>query len=179
MHIYRPNNPHRRGFTLIELLAVIAIIGLLATISAVAVNRARHAARVAAAQEDLAQLRTAVLLLENDTGKWPSGCPPYEDRTPEVDVRSAQAALMVEPVPGSYSGCDWTSQEVDNWQGPYVHNIDLDPWGNPYEFDPDYFPYQNCGSEETLNEGAAIISYGPNGEGRNDYDCDDVFLRLD
>ena len=70
----------RKGFTLIELLVVIAIIGLLSTLSVVALNSARGKARDAARKSDMNAIATAMELynVESTDGTYPgqsSGCP--------------------------------------------------------------------------------------------------------
>ncbi len=50
----------KRGFTLVELLLVIAVIGLLAGLIAVNLNRARAKSRDAKRRSDLNQIKTAV-----------------------------------------------------------------------------------------------------------------------
>ena len=53
---------NKKGFTLIELLVVIAIIGLLATLSVVALNNARQKSRDAKRVSDIKQVQTALEL---------------------------------------------------------------------------------------------------------------------
>ena len=61
---------NKPGFTLIELLVVIAIIGLLATLSIVALNNARARARDAKRVADIKQVQTALELYYNDNGAY-------------------------------------------------------------------------------------------------------------
>lgn len=62
----------KQGFTLIELLVVVAIIGLLATLSIVALNNARARARDARRVADIKQIQTALELYYNDYGIYPA-----------------------------------------------------------------------------------------------------------
>ena len=62
----------QKGFTLIELLVVIAIIGLLSTLSIVALNNARARARDARRVADIKQIQTALELYFNDAGVYPA-----------------------------------------------------------------------------------------------------------
>lgn len=62
-----------RGFTLIELLVVIAIIGLLATLSVIALNSARLKARDARRVSDIKQLQTALEMYYSDVSSYPAG----------------------------------------------------------------------------------------------------------
>jgi len=63
---------NKKGFTLIELLVVVAIIGLLATLSIVALNSARARARDAKRVADVKQVQTALELYYNDFGQYPA-----------------------------------------------------------------------------------------------------------
>ncbi len=63
----------KKGFTLIELLVVIAIIGLLATLSIVALNSARVKARDTKRKADLKQIYNALQLYYDENGKYPPG----------------------------------------------------------------------------------------------------------
>ena len=62
----------QKGFTLIELLVVVAIIGLLSTLSILALNTARARARDARRVADVKQIQTALEMYYNDAGVYPS-----------------------------------------------------------------------------------------------------------
>ncbi|QQG52163.1 MAG: prepilin-type N-terminal cleavage/methylation domain-containing protein [Candidatus Falkowbacteria bacterium] len=63
---------NKKGFTLIELLVVIAIIGLLSTMSVLALNQARARARDAKRISDVKQIQTALELYYNEEGSYPA-----------------------------------------------------------------------------------------------------------
>ena len=63
---------NKKGFTLIELLVVIAIIGLLSTLSILALNSARIRARDARRISDIRQIQTALEMYYNDNNDYPS-----------------------------------------------------------------------------------------------------------
>jgi prepilin-type N-terminal cleavage/methylation domain-containing protein len=62
----------KKAFTLIELLVVIAIIGLLATLSVIALNNARAKSRDAKRVADVKQMQTALELYFNDAQRYPT-----------------------------------------------------------------------------------------------------------
>ncbi|HNX10874.1 MAG TPA: prepilin-type N-terminal cleavage/methylation domain-containing protein [bacterium] len=62
----------KKGFTLVELLVVIAIIGLLASLSVVALSSARARSRDAKRVGDVKQVQTALELFFNDQGRYPT-----------------------------------------------------------------------------------------------------------
>ena len=63
--------PNGRGFTLIELLVVIAIIGLLASLSMIALNSAREKSRNSRRVSDMKQVQTALEMRFNDVHSYP------------------------------------------------------------------------------------------------------------
>ena len=63
---------NKKGFTLIELLVVIAIIGLLATLSVIALNTARVKARDARRVSDVKQIQTALEMYFDASSTYPA-----------------------------------------------------------------------------------------------------------
>lgn len=63
------------GFTLLELLIVIAIIGILTSISFVALNGARKQGRDGRRKSDLETIRSALELFKADCNLYPSSLP--------------------------------------------------------------------------------------------------------
>lgn len=176
-----------RGFTLIELLVVIAIIGILASVVMNSVNSARANTKTSKAKAELQSLRAAISSLEDDTGKWPNGCPVATSVTGssnEIRFSLANAGIIAVPSVGVTDNttdppCEWTAEEVSAWKGPYMPNA-IDPWGNPYWFDSDYYPRQDCG-DPAAPATVVVESHGPNGAGgaqSGSYDCDDIYLEL-
>lgn len=158
-----------KGFTLIELLVVIAIIGILSSIVLVNLQETREKARIARAQSDLNQLKTAITMLELDTGLHPNHLEPTPCvQDPEVFLNSRAAGIQC------------TDGSFPNWNGPYMESVPKDPWGTYYYFDADY----NCGAGQIGCEGIplgtwvrAIVSFGPNKEenyGTSTGESDDI-----
>ena len=148
-----------RGYTFIELMVKIAIIGLLTAIALSAYGRYKEQAKIARAKSELKSIHLAIEALAADTEKWPGPNTVGQTADDEIwDLTSPEAGLLS------------ATAAFTNWKGPYIQSIPTDPWGNPYFFDPDYHL-------TSTNIVPVVGSFGPNGEGENDYDGDDV-LRI-
>lgn len=119
----------------------------------------RYRVAVQEAETQLVFIATAVRQLAWDTGRWPGAQDKTEDHSIEIwDLKGAKAGLLA------------TDGDYRNWRGPYIDRIPLDPWGNPFFFDPDY---------HADGEWHVVVgSFGPNGQGRNYYDQDNIYVIL-
>src|SRR5229473_3397457 len=97
----------QRAFTLIELLLVLVILGILAAIVVPKFAGRTEQARQAAAQTQINSFNTVLDAFEVDNGYYPKGKAGLED-------------LVTRP------------RDAQNWHGPYLDKIPLDPWQNPY-----------------------------------------------
>lgn len=136
---------YKNGFTLIELLVVVAIIGVLASVILIALNKTKNKAYIAATAQTQRELQKAVELYYSDTGFYPPDVGrgwdpglfkplPYNlDTGKDCNTNGADCP--------SCSNCpsDWITQVQNNWQGPYVGFWPPNtPWGGEYDFN--YWP---------------------------------------
>ncbi len=174
------------GFTLIELLVVIAIVGILSSVVLSSLNQAREKAKIATAKGQLQQIRSAIIMLQNDTGKSIRGCPTSGTGAGrEFSLSDLQSGLTAVPTDFvNNGGCQWTAQDAANWRGPYI-KPPVDPWDKEYWFDEDYHPLFNTGGQcvDTYPGDPTYIVLASGGanklNGAEDtvsYDCDDIFI---
>jgi general secretion pathway protein G len=117
----------RHAFTLVEMLLVLVILATLAAIVYPKVMGRSEQARVTAAQQQIANFKTALDSFEVDNGYFPKGKNGLND-------------LVQQP------------RDAANWHGPYLEHIPVDPWGNPYIYDcpgkhnPTFYDISSLGS---------------------------------
>lgn len=75
---------NKKGFTLIELLVVIAIIGVLSTLSFLALNSARARARDAKRISDIRQIQTALEMYYSTEDVYPQSLSELTTTTPPL-----------------------------------------------------------------------------------------------
>ncbi len=123
------NLPKRRlsAFTLIELLVVIAIIGILATVSVVALNNARAKSRDSKRVADIKNIQTALAMYYTDKGQYPltlvTGQPLYStslDGAGNVVTTTYISSVPSTPTPADGSNCNTTNNTLT-----YVTSSDL------------------------------------------------------
>jgi general secretion pathway protein G len=102
-----------RGFSLIEILLVVIIIATLAAMVVPRLAGRSDQARIAAAKADIeVNIPTALKLYELDNGYFPT-------------TQQGLAALLKKPT---------SSPIPQNWNGPYLEKLPLDPWGRAYHY---------------------------------------------
>ncbi len=99
----------QRGFTLLELMIVLVIIGLLAGIIGPNLFKNLEKSEKTTARAQIDAFTKAIDQYRLDTGNYP-------------DKTAGLQALSVAPA------------GVQNWNGPYLKKIPLDPWGSPYHY---------------------------------------------
>ena len=97
-------NKDKKAFTLIELLVVIAIIGLLSTLSIIALNSARAKARDAKRISDVKQMQVALEMFYNDMGDYPAAT----SITPGAAIYSDITAPFLRAIPTPPTPVDGT-----------------------------------------------------------------------
>lgn len=99
----------RNGFTLIEIMVVVIVIGVLSALILPSFLGRAEKARVAAAQQQIRSLETAIVLFQQDYSRFPEDLDDLVERPSDIDE--------------------------SQWTPPTVRPKDLeDPWGNAFVY---------------------------------------------
>lgn len=161
MKIKQQRYENKKGYTLLEIMIVVMLIGVLTSMAIISIVKVRENMRLKHAKTELEMIAAAVRQLAWDTGKWPTGLTRI-DKTMEYEAWDLTK--------GS-AGITKTDGSFNNWKGPYLSKIPIDPWGSKYFFDPDY----------KINgiDCVVIGSLGPNRTGRNSYNEDNLYTIIE
>lgn len=132
----RQHRPLQQAFTLVEMLLVLVIIGTLAAIVVPKVVGRGDDARRKSAAAQIANFSTALDAFEIDNGYFPRGSEGMNE-------------LVEAP------------RDAQNWKGPYLPKIPMDPWGIPYMYE---YPGRNSANSYDLS------SAGPDKQPGNEDD---------
>jgi len=102
---------NKRAFTLVEVLLVLVILVTIAAMVFPRVTGRSEQAKVMSAKVDInGNISTALKMFELDNGFFP---------TTDQGLDALVSKPSKPPTP-------------DNWNGPYLERLPLDPWGRPY-----------------------------------------------
>lgn len=169
------HNNFKKGFTLIEVMMVMMAVSVFGAIILVNIIGVRDDAKREKARTDIIQIYKAIEYFEHDTEEWPGHLTPYlicSALLPGCNSNEICDDGCTYSLGDPEGGLAQTDDNYDNWNGPYLRTIPIDPWGNEYFFDTDYD--LNLASGDQGEYGIVIGSYGPNGVGNNTYDKDDI-----
>jgi len=179
---------NQQGFTLVEVMVVAAIISILAGILVPMLFNQIDEAKVSRAKADLKSLGTAIYAFRTNVSAWPKNTADAACNSTMLisDGPGLTAALgaALQALQYDVNGVKaFSSQLTDdpgngcynNWKGPYLASVDLDPWGNPYIL--------STLSIETTGEPALLLSAGADGvfntaANADTVDVNDVGIRL-
>lgn len=107
-----------RGFTLFEMVIVAGIIGALLAFIIPQILQYQKSSKIKTAQTTLLQIKQAIVLYENDTGKLPTALKELVTRPQDPEISSKW-------LKGGYMGGK-KQMPKDPWQNPYQYKLTPD-----------------------------------------------------
>jgi len=143
-----------RGFTLIEIIVVLAMVAVLAAVTAPAIIKHIDDSKEQRAKKDVEAIATAITSFYTDTGLWPThrdnnhavndnevrrlegpGGRPTEVSGAgwlSLNGRDTMENQLVLNAPNGNPGRAYTTTGENRWNGPYLNEVKTDPWGFMY-----------------------------------------------
>jgi len=130
----------RRAFTFVEIVVTVAVVTLLAVLVVPTVTGLVRPAFASALGDQLEAMQRAVLLFRDENGYWPG-----QLHLLWVRPASSSTNLCGDPSLGQSGPQVPTTQQVDNWDGPYIdHELNVSARSANYDpASPDVANYQN------------------------------------
>jgi type II secretory pathway pseudopilin PulG len=137
--------------SLVEMVTVLVIVVILIAVVVVWTMNSTEKAKISRALSDVHAVKSAIVTLYMDTGKFPGGCSPELLVNPDPDnyLNTVWAGLLSLPPQGlnpDNNNCGWSVSDQNNWSGPYLDEKALDDsWKGFYMYNPTYcFCRPNC-----------------------------------
>jgi len=175
-----------RGFTLVELLIVVAIIAVLAGLSAGVSNMVIRKARIAEAHAAMHGIVSGVEAYRTEYNRYPD----VGDPANEIGIDVAETIRILHPAPGDaaaaaknpHNGMYFTPKLAKDGRGGLTSSGDyVDPWGVSYHlgFDKNNDgqienPFKGSGEPSFLPLNVIVWSDGPDNKNGNQNTSDDV-----
>ncbi len=150
------------GFTLLELLLVIAIVGIISSLTVISLNEAKNKAKAAKIAQEIDQMRIAFRIWMDEHGHWLSECEIQNiyDGVNGVDARFCEGGEYPD---GSGSctlsrGCSNDAEPTIRW---FITNTSF----GEYISDPNAialeYEYDNDGDDQPVDENGCVPSVKP------------------